>query len=326
MSNFSINEKINYWKSEEQARMLKIDFLHNRKKFARNIHIAIFDGGFSNVDKIDAFSHLHNNKQILKTYDFVSREVEVYGDGDHGTRVLSCIAAYAKNKFLGNAPKAKFYLFRTEDGRSETIMEEYNWLMAAEFCDSAGVDVVNSSLGYTVFDKDQPRNYSYKYSKLNGQIGIATFAASQLAQRGVAVCNSAGNSGNDSWTFVGIPADAKAIFSVGGVDVRSNKASFSSFGPTADGRIKPDIAALGQSSSVIGSDGSVSYSSGTSFSSPIFCGALACLIGANYSEPLENIYQAIIKTASQNKSPDNSLGYGIPNFRSAHLFLKTRKK
>lgn len=315
-----------YWKTFDQADMLRISALHNENAFAKDIHIAIFDGGFANVDQISAFKHLFDEKRILKTWDFVSQEAEVYGDGDHGTRVLSCMAGFEKNKFLGLAPKASFYLFRTEDGWSETIMEEYHWLFAAEFADSAGVDVVNSSLGYTSFDSDQPVNYSYNYTKLNGQVGIASFAATQLAQRGVAVCNSAGNSGNDPWTFIGVPADAKGIFSVGGVDRDLQKASFSSFGPTADGRIKPDISALGLSSCVIGSDGTVSYSSGTSFSSPIFCGALACLIGANYNVPLQSIYEAVIKTASQSKNPDNYLGYGIPNFQAAQGFIELQKK
>ena len=319
----SLCKKVHYWKAADQASMLKVDYLHNKNNFAKNIHIAIFDGGFSNVDKIKAFDHLFSESRILKTWDFVSQEEEVFGDGDHGTRVLACIAGFEKNQYMGNAPGASLYLFRTEDGRSETIMEEYNWLLAAEFSDSAGVDVVNSSLGYTEYDEGQPNSYSYSYKKLNGQNGIASFAAQKLAERGVAVCNSAGNSGNDPWRFIGVPADANGIFSVGAVDRQKNRAPFSSYGPTSDGRIKPDICALGASSCVIGSDGRVSYSSGTSFSSPIFCGALACFIGANYKVSLEEIYRAVIESSSSFTSPDNSTGYGIPDFKKASELLNS---
>lgn len=321
-----ILKKSDYGQTQVQSSMLNLPFLHKKKLWGQKIHVAVFDGGFQNVDTIQSFKHLYAGNRILHVYDYASREKDVYGDGDHGTRVLACMAGYVKGKYLGNAPLAFYSLFRTEDANTETIVEEYNWLFAAEFCDSAGVDVINSSLGYTKFDKDQPTDYSYNFSKLNGKTGIASFAANMASSKGILVCNSAGNSGNDSWKFIGVPADADGIFSVGAVDKSKNKAGFSSFGPTSDNRVKPTICAMGVNAAVISGAGRITSSNGTSFSSPIFCSALVCLYQKFPSLPPSNFIQAIQSSASNSSNPNANIGYGIPDFEKAFNYLSNRPK
>jgi hypothetical protein len=322
----SILKKSAYGQTQVQSSMLNLPFLHKKKLWGQKIHVAVFDGGFQNVDTIEAFKHLYAGKRILHVYDYASREKDVYGDGDHGTRVLACMAGFVKGKYLGNAPLAFYSLFRTEDANTETIVEEYNWLFAAEFCDSAGVDVINSSLGYTKFDKDQPTDYSYNFSKLNGKSGIASFAANMASSKGILICNSAGNSGNDSWKFIGVPADADGIFSVGAVDKSKNKAGFSSFGPTSDNRVKPTICAMGVNAAVISGAGRITNSNGTSFSSPIFCSALVCLFQKFPTLSPSNFIQAIQLSASNSSNPNASIGYGIPDFEKAFNYLSNRPK
>jgi len=321
-----ILKKSAYGQTQVQSSMLNLPFLHKKKLWGQKIHVAVFDGGFQNVDTIEAFKHLYAGKRILHVYDYASREKDVYGDGDHGTRVLACMAGFVKGKYLGNAPLAFYSLFRTEDANTETIVEEYNWLFAAEFCDSAGVDVINSSLGYTKFDKDQPTDYSYNFSKLNGKSGIASFAANMASSKGILICNSAGNSGNDSWKFIGVPADADGIFSVGAVDKSKNKAGFSSFGPTSDNRVKPTICAMGVNAAVISGAGRITNSNGTSFSSPIFCSALVCLFQKFPTLSPSNFIQAIQLSASNSSNPNASIGYGIPDFEKAFNYLSNRPK
>ncbi len=321
-----ILKKSAYGQTEVQSYMLNSPFLHKKKLWGQKIHVAVFDGGFQNVDTIEAFKHLYAGKRILHVYDYASREKDVYGDGDHGTRVLACMAGYVKGKYLGNAPLAFYSLFRTEDANTETIVEEYNWLFAAEFCDSVGVDVINSSLGYTKFDKDQPTDYSYNFSKLNGKSGVASFAANMASSKGILICNSAGNSGNDSWKFIGVPADADGIFSVGAVDKSKNKAGFSSFGPTSDNRVKPTICAMGLNAAVISGAGRITNSNGTSFSSPIFCSALVCLFQKFPTLSPSNFIQAIQLSASNSSNPNASIGYGIPDFEKAFNYLSNRPK
>jgi len=319
-------KKSDYGQTFAQSSMLNLSFLHRKGLWGQKVHVAVFDGGFQNVDTIQAFQHLFLEKRIIHVYDYASRELDVYGDGDHGTRVLACMAGYIQDKYLGNAPLASYSLFRTEDANTETIVEEFNWLFAAEFCDSAGVDIINSSLGYTKFDREQPIDYSYTYSKLNGKTGIASFAANMAASKGILVCNSAGNSGNDSWKFIGVPADADGIFSVGAVDKSKNKAGFSSFGPTADNRIKPTICALGVNAAVISGSGRITNSNGTSFSSPIFCSALVCLNQKFPSVSPLKVIAAIQSSASNSNNPNASIGYGIPDFEKAYKILSSERR
>jgi serine protease AprX len=312
---------MSYDKSDFQIRSLNLQELHKNGFLGKDIHVAILDGGFSNVDKIEAFHHLRSNRRILGTWDFASNEHEVYGDGEHGTMVLSCMAGFIKNNYLGTAPLASYWLFRTEDGATETVVEEYNWISAAEFADSAGVDIINSSLGYTTFDKGIG---SYSYKDMNGKTAIISRGADKAVEKGIFVVNSAGNSGNDKWKYIGAPADAEKVFSIGAITKTREKAKFSSFGPTSDGRIKPNVCALGYNSSVINSAGNVTEASGTSFSGPIMCGAISCLIDKHrYARP-DKLMNAVQLSGSLADKPTNELGFGIPDFWKASQLMNTK--
>ena len=313
---------LSYDKSEFQITSLNLQELHKKGHFGKDIHVAILDGGFSNVDKIEAFHHLRSTNRVLGTWDFASNENEVYGDGEHGTMVLGCMAGFVENKFLGTAPLASYWLFRTEDGATETIVEEYNWISAAEFADSAGVDIINSSLGYTTFDKGIG---SYSYEDMNGKTAIISRGADKAVEKGIFVVNSAGNSGNDKWKYIGAPADAEKVFSIGAITKTKERARFSSFGPTSDGRIKPNVCALGYNSAVINSAGSVTEASGTSFSGPIICGAIACLMNKHRFTRPEKLMNAVQQSGSNSGKPANDLGYGIPDFLKASKILLEKK-
>ena len=316
------SKELIYDKSDFQIKSLNLQELHKKGFFGKDIHVAILDGGFSNVDKIEAFHHLRSNKRILGTWDFASNEPEVYGDGEHGTMVLGCMAGFVKNKFIGTAPLASYWLFRTEDGATETVVEEYNWISAAEFADSAGVDVINSSLGYTTFDKGIG---SYSYKDMNGKTALISRGADKAVEKGIFVVNSAGNSGGDKWKYIGAPADAEKVFSIGAITKTKERARFSSFGPTADGRIKPNVCALGLNSAVINSAGSVTEASGTSFSGPIMCGAIVCLMNKHRFTQPEKLMNAIQLSGNNSEKPSNDLGYGIPDFLKASQIVSGKK-
>ena len=315
-------KKQKFEKSDFQITSLNLQELHKKGFLGKDIHVAVLDGGFSNVDKIEAFHHLRSTKRILGTWDFASNEQEVYGDGEHGTMVLGCMAGFVENSFIGTAPLASYWLFRTEDGATETVTEEYNWISAAEFADSAGVDIINSSLGYTTFDKGKG---SYSYKDMNGKTAIISRGADKAVEKGILVVNSAGNSGNDKWKYIGAPADAEKVFSIGAITETKERARFSSFGPTSDGRIKPNVSALGYNSSVINSAGSVAEASGTSFSSPIMCGAITCLMNKHRFVRPETLMNAIQLSGSKADKPANDLGYGIPDFLKASKIISEKK-
>ncbi len=307
-----------YGTSYDQLSMLNGQVLHQNGFQGQNIQIAVFDAGFRNANNLDVFSSLINNNQILGTWDFVAHESSVYEDHSHGTSVLSFMASELQGEMIGTAPKADYWLFRTEDGAMENLIEEYNWLMAAELADSLGVDVINSSLGYTEFDLAE-QNHTYK--DMDGRTTPISRAALMASRKGILVSNSAGNSGNNSWYFIGAPADADSILTVGSVDVNRSLSYFSSKGPTADSRIKPTVCALGQEATYANTNNEFSSANGTSFSSPIIAGMAACLWQANYSKSNMEIIQAITESAHLFNDPNNQLGYGIPNFGLAHALL-----
>jgi subtilisin family serine protease len=217
--------------------------------------------------------------------------------------------------YIGTAPKATYHLCITEDVASEHPIEEANWLAAAEYADSAGVDIISSSLGYTTFDSP---SVSYTYADMNGRTAISTRAATVAARVGMLVINAAGNEGDDPWRFISAPADADSIISVGAVDSLGNHANFSSYGPTADGRIKPTLSAMGRAAAVISPNGSVFRGSGTSFACPILAGMAAGFWQANPTLTAQQVITALRSTASQATTPNPTLGYGIPNFVSAY--------
>ena len=307
-----------YGKANNQIEMIGGISLHEQGFMGQGIHIAVLDAGFGNTNELGAFSHLYSNNQLLGTWDFVDQEPVVYESSSHGMSVLSTMAGLIEGEYIGTAPEASYWLLKTEDPNSETLIEEYNWAIAAEFADSVGVDIINSSLGYTTFDIP---SQNHTYADMDGQTTIITKAATLAARKGMIVCNSAGNSGNKSWKYIGAPADADSILTVGGVDAEQEVSVFSSFGPSADGRVKPNVSAQASATAIINRYNNVSYSNGTSFSSPIVAGMTACLWQAHYEKTNMQLIDAIIRSAHLYQNPDNQLGYGIPNFSLANALL-----
>lgn len=304
------NKSLNYGLSKIQNEMIGVNIMHDLGFKGEGMMIAVLDAGFNNTDKIAAFKPLFDENRIVGTYDFVKKEKSVYEDDAHGTEVLSCMGAFLEGNMVGTAPKASYLLLRSEEASSEYIIEEANWLFAAEYADSVGVDLINSSLGYTTFD-DVKTNHTY--AQLDGNTTIAARAADWAAGVGIVCVISAGNEGNDSWKYEGTPADADSVLAVGAVDANKLYVKFSSQGIPNDKRIKPDVVAMGQSTAIISPNGNVTTGSGTSFSSPILCGMVAGYWQANPTLTAMQIMENVRKSGSQAVKPDKVLGYGIPN-------------
>ena len=296
--------------------MLGIDAMHQAGYTGQGISVAVFDGGFKGVDTVSYFRHLYENGQMIPGYDFVGNSPDVYRYGQHGTEALSCIAAYQPGVLEAGAYEANIMLCITEESGSEYRVEEYNWLFAAEMADSAGIDIISTSLGYTTFD-DPAMNYEYE--DLDGNTAVITRAVNLAAQKGILCVISAGNEGSGRWRYVSPPADAIDVLSVGAVSSSGDRVSFSSFGPTADGRVKPDVSALGLQTVVVNSQGEVVRSNGTSFSAPLITGLTAGVWEAFPGETNLEIIERIRLAGNSSLAPNNELGYGIPTFSAALL-------
>lgn len=304
--------------SLNQIAMLGGHLLHGLNIKGQGRKVAIFDGGFLNVYRMPAFDSLFANNQIWGTHDFVQGDEFVYEQSTHGTNVLSCMAANLPYLIQGTGPKANYYLFKTEDVGGEFRIEEFNWAAAAERADSLGIEIINSSLGYTSFND---KSMSYTYKDMDGKTALCSQAADVAVEKGILVINSAGNEGNGPWKYIGAPADAQNVLSIGAVRPNGKKAGFSSFGPTADGRIKPNVVAQGRSTKVAGLNGySVSSTDGTSFSSPVLAGMAASLWSAFPEKNNWEIRHAI-EWAGQQAEADTAIGFGIPNLFTAYLSL-----
>lgn len=309
---------LDYGFSYSQAHQLNVDCLHNMGYQGEGVTVAILDAGFMHVDTIAAFDSLRMNNRLLGTWDFVTGDSMVFEDNIHGMEVLSCMAGYLPGQLIGTAPRASYWLLRTEDAASESLQEELNWLMGAEFADSVGADVINSSLAYTTFDNIAD---NHTYADMNGHTTIAAKAATWAADKGISVVISAGNYGAGPWYKIGTPADADSILTVGAVDSLGVITNFSSHGPAADGRVKPCTVARGLEAIVATDFGGISYANGTSFSSPITAGAVACLRQANPTASNMELIDKIQHSANQFNNPDTLYGYGIPDFCAANTFL-----
>jgi serine protease AprX len=292
--------------------------LHEKGFKGNGIHIAIIDAGFLNADLYASLENARSENRILGQKDFVSPENNVFNSDMHGAAVLSIIGANLPGTFVGTAPEASYWLLRSEDAITEYPVEEDNWVAAAEFADSVGADILNTSLGYTQFDNPK---YNHSYSTLNGVSTRMSLAASMAVTKGMVVVNSAGNDGNKSWHYIGIPADALGILSVGATDLNGKKATFSSFGPSADGRIKPEVSAMGVSNLYESSPNKFVTGNGTSFSGPVITGLTACLMQAFPNVMATDIIEVVKKSASNYSNPYDSLGYGIPDFEKAYNIL-----
>ncbi|RLD26956.1 MAG: serine protease [Bacteroidetes bacterium] len=302
-----------YGNTQNQVEMINADGLHLLDYTGTGMVIAVLDAGFPNVNTMGSFQRLRDAGNLRDGYDFVNRDDDefAYSGNNHGTKVLSDMAGFIENAFVGTAPDASYYLFRTEDAGSENPIEESYWVEAAERADSLGVDVINTSLGYKDFDNP---NYDYTSADMNGLTAFITRGANIAFEKGLLLVNSAGNSGASG---VNAPADSANVLSIGAVDSNGNYASFSSQGSAIQPTQKPDVVARGSGSYVIDDSNNIVQNNGTSFSSPIMAGGVTCLWQALPNKTNAEIMQLVRESASQYATPDYFLGFGIPDLQQA---------
>lgn len=305
----------NYGNSANQIQMLNGHLLHQSNYTGTGKIIAVMDGGFPGVNTAQPFARLRDNNQILGGYDYVNKSTNFYTGSSHGTSVLSLMGGFKDNLLVGTAPDAQYYLFITEDGPNENPLEESNWVEAAEEADRLGVDIITTSLGYTTFDN---ANYDYSYKDMNGTTTFISKGLDIAFSRGILCVVSAGNEGNKPWQYISAPADAVNALAIGAVKADESYATFSSQGPTFDGRVKPDVTAQGQNPYVSDASGNITNGgSGTSYSGPIIAGMLACLWQALPTKTNQQIKQLITQSADRYSAPTVQYGYGIPDFSLA---------
>ncbi|HNP17096.1 MAG TPA: S8 family serine peptidase [Fulvivirga sp.] len=296
-----------------QNNLLGVDLLHADGYQGQGVSIAFMDAGYKGVNTAAAFLHLFANDKLLMKYNLVENDTNVYQYDVHGTQVFGTVAGQIQNQYEGIATEADFMLFVTEDVPTEYRIEEYNFLFAAEMADSAGVDIINTSLGYNTFS-DPSMNYTYE--QMDGVTTIITQAAELAFSKGILVVTSVGNNGkSDTWPYLTAPADGKNVLSVGATDQSNLRANFSSIGPTSDGRIKPELMALGVSPALLNQNGDVIHSSnGTSFSSPQIAGLAALLWQSQPTLSNKELFDLMLSLGNRSENPDNNYGYGIPNY------------
>lgn len=308
-----------YGDSYEQLNQVNLPALHVDGYKGDGVTIAVLDAGFNYADTMGAFEAIWNENRMWATYDFVRNDTLIYTNlSNHGQQVFGVIGADVPNDYVGAAPDANYMLFRTEDAANEYLGELYFWIVAAERADSLGADIINTSLGYTDFDN--PDN-DFVYEDLDGQTTPIAQGVNFAASRGILCVISAGNDGDKSWGYISTPADALDGLAVGAVNSAGYYAAFSSFGPTADGRIKPDVTAQGERTVLISRLGSTFESNGTSFSAPIITGGLACVLQKHPSFSVQKYFEELKRSATQFNSPSVYMGYGIPNFLLAADYL-----
>jgi subtilisin family serine protease len=319
--NFPIDNTF-YGPSVYQTSILNGQFLHNQNYKGHGMQIAVLDGGFYHADRYPAMDSLWANNQILGIKDFVDPTVDFYKTHYHGMSVLSCMGGNVPGKLIGTAPKASYWLIRSEDTGSEFLIEEDNWVAAAEFADSTGVDIINSSLGYYKFDNAE---MNHPFEEMDGKTTRVTRGANIAASKGILVFSSAGNEGNNvgenAWKNIVAPSDGEKVIGVGAVNKDSVPAGFTSLGPAYGGKTKPNVTALGWSTFLQRSDGTFGYLSGTSFSSPVMAGMAACLWQSQPHSTAEQVKSAIEMSAHLYENPNDKMGYGIPDMHRAWLFL-----
>jgi subtilisin family serine protease len=320
ISTKATHKPIDYGYSQKQVTMIKTDVLHEMGYRGEGMKAAIIDGGFKKARKVQVMNKAFYENRVPEIWNFVTDKSNVFTDDWHGTAVMSCMASNAEGWLVGTSPEAEFYLYNSEDGGSEYEIEEFNWAEAAERADSIGVDLINSSLGYNEFDK---KLHNHTHEELNGEIGISTQAADIAASRGIVVVLAAGNEGDEEWKKISCPADADNCLSVGAVMSFKGiePAFFSSFGPTADGRIKPDVCAEGYMAYCSKDKKTINAYPGTSFASPIVAGSTLCLMQAHPNANPETIINAIHLSSNHYNNPTDQWGYGLGNFELAHKIL-----
>jgi serine protease AprX len=303
-----------YGAATDQIVMLDLHRMHQEGYRGEGMWIGVFDGGFRQWTNLSVFAGM----DIGETYDFVQDKVRVDDSSDHGTRVLSILTSNRRGELVGSAPAAKYFLYKTEDTRLELPIEEAYWLVAAERADSIGIDIIQSSLGYYDFDNSA---FDYTHEDLDGKTALVTRAAEWASEVGMVVVTSAGNAGSSAWQKITFPADAPSALSIGAINSLGFIAGFSSFGYTADGRVKPDLVALGSGTATWGVRNELSIGSGTSFSAPLVSGLVAGFWQANPTLTARQVVDFLRRSGHQYRSPDERFGYGIPSFIRAHYWL-----
>lgn len=312
------SDTLSYGNAATQINQINGTYLHNLGYTGKDILIGVLDAGFLNVNANPGFDSLRLQGRLLGTKNIAEPGLDVFLQDAHGANVLSIMTGNLPSQYLGTAPHASFWLIRTEYGPTEYLVETDFWVSGIEYADSLGVDVVNSSLGYTVFD-DSLMNFTY--NDLDGTVSRASRAAALAAAKGIIVCNSAGNEGNKTWKYIGSPADADGIVTVGSVTSTGVASVFSSYGPSSDGRVKPEICGMGSSTAFINTSGVSVTGKGTSYSSPVIAGMMACFLQyakaqlTAYSIP--EILQSVFKSGNLYDLPTEQSGYGIPDFQKA---------
>ncbi|SHG27060.1 Subtilase family protein [Dysgonomonas macrotermitis] len=299
----------------DQIKMLNGEALHEKGYKGKGLEIAIIDAGYENLKDI----LMLDNVFIRGIKDFVYDGIDIFKSSEHGLNVLSILATNRPNIYIGTAPEARYWLLRSEDGRSEYPIEEDYWVAAAEYADSVGVDLINTSLGYSKFDRFAE---SYTHDHIDGETTFISKAAKIATQKGMLVEVSAGNEGAKTWRTISVPADVDDVLTVGSVRRDSTLSSFSSVGLLSLPKIKPDVVALGDKINVIGGDGSITFNSGTSFSGPVICGMAACLWQAFPQLTSLQLLDIIRKSSDRYENPDNRYGYGIPDMQKAMVLAE----
>jgi subtilisin family serine protease len=304
-----------YGYSYDQIHIHDGEYLHNKGFHGEGMLIAILDAGFYHYKTLPAFDSINLQNRVIETHDFVDNEESVNEDDAHGMMCFSIIAANIPGQLIGSCPNANFLLYRSEDVFSESPVEEQYWIAAAERADSAGSDIITTSLGYNLFDNPV---FNYSYSDMNGHTTMIAKAATLAAKKGIIVLAAAGNEGESEWHFISTPADADSILSVGAVDASGAPAAFSSYGPSSDARVKPDVASIGFGTAISSTTGTTVSGNGTSFATPNLAGLVTCLWQAFPDFTNMQIIKAVQKSGSIYDHPDNRIGYGIPDFKKAY--------
>ena len=300
-----------YGQAADQVGMMNGQALHDRGFRGQGMLIAVIDGGFNKVDELSGFDSLRSSGRLREVKNFTPYTDNLFGDNNHGSNVLSIIASNLPGQMMGSAPDADYVLLRSEEIEHEYLVEEDNWIAAVEYADSIGVDLITSSLGYSTFDV---ASQNHRQEDLDGRTVRTSRAAAMAAARGMIVCVSAGNDGDTNWKRISVPADADSIVTVGAVGRRGQYVSFSSTGYTADNRVKPDLVAMGEGTAYQHSMGYIHTGNGTSYSTPLLAGFIACLWQACPDKGNIEIIEMVKRSASHFHEPNSEYGYGIPDF------------
>lgn len=315
---------LNYGIAAGQINQLNGTNLHNEGFRGKGIHVAVIDAGFTNVNVNTCFDSLRLQGRLLGTKDVINPVSNIYSEDTHGAMVLSTMTGNISGQYLGTAPEASYWLIRTEYSPTEYKVETDFWCSGIEFADSVGADIATSSLGYSTFD-DSKMNFTY--ADMNGKVSRASRAANIASKKGMVVLVAAGNEATDPWHYLSSPSDADGIITVGAVTSTGIPSSFSSFGPSSDGRVKPEICAIGTSSALVSTGGTTTYGNGTSFATPIMAGMMACLLqkykSQNQNPSVWTLLQSVFKTGNLFSNPTAQMGYGIPDFKLAEENLTT---